>query len=355
MKKIGIVISIVVCLMVSGLALAAGGGGGTTPAPVPVYTLPTDMYMVVSTKALESYAKEQVAQAASYGGSMGIVLPGGRTWAQVVTNNPDIRVIQQLLGKEVLSFQVADPETFQYFGGMLMDSQGWGLFWGWNYFQLQKDKYGNWQVPADASCVTNMVMADPLPIYIPGVNQAQIEIKDGNGNLIDYLYLQVQNDHVYFPKSYAGLGDNGWSGQIVLSVGGASAVYDMNTGANVPAVPINSAVQAGIGGLICLDNPLQIMSNPTSVSGQGENPFYQVSVSTGKKIGLYGVTTEGEIANGVLIRKVGDLNPTYYSITPGQILTVSFEAGVYDVWFDYEKFGNDTPYLPYNGGDGGLG
>ena len=355
MRKIGLMVMfLAVCLCVASLAVAAGGGNSTVTTPVPAYNLPSNMWMLTSSKALESYAKEQVVQAASYGGSQGIVLPGGRTWAQVVTNNPDIRVIQQLLGQQVLSFRVADPEACQYLGAQLMDAYGYGLFWGWNSFQLQKDRYGTWQVPPGASSVEAQ-MTDPLPICVPGVSSAYALVTDENGNQ-QYVNLQVQNDHVFYPMALAGLAEDGWAGQIVLTVGNNSAVYDMGSGANVPTTLVESGVQAGIGGLVTLDNPNHIFSNPQSINGQGVNPMYQIKISGTKSVNLFGMTSEGEVATGVFVRGTGG-EPVYCPITPGQMLHLTFDAAtdaVWDIWFVYPIFGADNSSIPPNNG-GGMG
>ena len=347
------VVGLVGLMMTASLLFAAGGG--STPTTT-TGTVPSNMAMIVSSKALESYAKEQVAQAVSYGGSEGIILPDGRTVAQVVTNNPDIRVIQQLLGREVLSFRVADPNANQYFGAQLMDANGYCLFTGWNLFRLQKDYSGNWQVPPGAANVST-ALVDPVPIRMPGASYAYAVVTDANGNR-QYVSFQVQNDYLFFPKSLAGLAGNGWSGQMVISVSGSAAVYDMGSGNPVPTVPVESAVQAGIDGLVTLDNPGQIVSNPQSVNGQGVNPLYQIKISGVRRVGLRGMTTEGEEAVGVYIRGAGS-EPVYCPITPGQMLHMTFDAiapgAVWDIWFVYPNFGNDEPSIPPNNGGVGMG
>jgi hypothetical protein len=74
--------------------------------------------------------------------------------------------------------------------------------------------------------------------------------------------------------------------------------------------------------------------------------MYQVAFSSAAKIELKAKTTEGELATGVIVRKVGDENPTYWPIEPGQSVVVPFEQGIYDVWFEYPTFDVDNPSIP---------
>lgn len=354
MKKLMIA---TVCVMGMFLTQSVAWAAGYPETPTPVVvdgTVPSNMWMVVSTTALKSYAKQQVRMANSYGGSGGIVLPGGRTWAEVATNNPDIRVIQQLLGREVLSFRVDDPEAPIYFYGQLRDGLGYGLFWGWTQFFLEKDSLGAWQVPTGAANVSANETAYQIPIYIPGVSSAYAVIRDANGNQW-WVYLPVQNDRVMFYTSLAGLLDNGWSGKMVLGVGTNSAIYDMNSGTNIPTTLVALAVQMGIGGVEFIDDFLQIVSQPTSVNGQGVNPIYQVSVQeSSKTVQVSGITSEGEVAAEVCVMKIGDLKPTHYPIPAGKTkVPVTFGQGIFDVWFVYPNAFPDAPSIPYQYYGGG--
>gem|GEM_PF-2291851 len=331
----------------------AAGGGGAPSTPTAGFVPPSNLWMIASSKALKSYALSRVAQAVSYGGSDGIILPGGKTWAQVYTNHADIRVIQNLLGKEELSFMIVDPEVNQYFYGQQMDDGGYGLFWGMTQYKLVKGKYG-WDVPAEAKNVNADIVSYQIPIYLPGLEWAYAVV-NANGYQ-QYVNMQVHDNRLLFSTSLAGLADVGWDGKMVLYGQGNSAAYDMGSGENIPGTPINAAVQMAVKGLIMVDDPDQIASNPKSQDGKGENPVYQVSMSSAKKVTLSGKTTEGELATGVYVRKVGASAPTYYSITPGTGVVVPLDAGIYHIWFEYPMFDADNPSIPpWWWGDGGLG
>ena len=326
----------------------AAGGGGTVITPTWPASLPIGSHL-----ALMSYAKGAVAGASAYGGSGAIMLPDGRSWAQVATNHPDIRVIEKLLAKETLTFHIVDTEATYFFYGDLYDDAGHELFWGSSQFKLVDMKGPGWSVPTNATKVEVTMVSWAIPIHIPGVQSAYAVVTEADGNRY-YVGLRVEGDgYVFFPPSLTGLATQGWSGQMVLMGGGSSAVYDMPTGDNQPTVVFDAAVQSSIKGLVTLDDPAQIISTPATVNGQGTNPLYQVAVTSSKSIKLYGMTSEGQIAKGVWVRQVG-MPAVYYPITLGTSLSLPFSAGVWDVWFEYPDAFPETPSIPpYN--DGGLG
>ena len=341
-----IIMAMTVMVMLAGSAMAAGGPVPPTPVSGP---LPDSLWMIVSKKALTSYAKERVAQAASYGNSASVMLPGGKTWAQVVTNSPDIRVITQLLGKEILSYRITDPTADQYFYAQLMDDAGWGLFWGWTQFKLENVKGFGWRVPKGATYVQADILSWQIPIYAPGVDNAYAVVVDKDGNQ-RYVYLTVQNGRLMYPTSLAG-----FAGQVILSGGANAAAYNMGSGAVMPTTLVESSVQAAIKNLVPLDNPGQIISTPQSTNGQSENPWYQMKIAGIKNVTFYGVTSEGEVATSVVIRGIGS-EPVTVPITPGKPLTVTFDAAtdaIWDIWFVYPSFGKDTPVIPPD--QGGIG
>lgn len=363
MKKLLVLSVLVFCLFSVNSAIAAGGNVGTTTTPTaaagPPPTLPESLPMVSGSKALMSYAKGRVAQAISCGGSEGNVLPGGTTWVQVSENNPDITVIQNLLAGKTLWFRVLEPEAYHYFSAQLSDSMGYTLFTGSNRFQLEKDAKGNWQIPTGAANVS-MDIVEYVPVYIPGASSAYIAqsgFDPNTGQQLQNVYLQVNSDRVFFPTSMAGFP----GGLMVVSVGASSGVYSTTTGTPQPTTQITSRVKPSIEGLIPLSNPPEINDDPTSVSGQGKTPLYQVKVSADRMINLYGKTTEGEIAKGVFVRKIGpkeeEQEEFYFSSISGGPLPMQFKVGIYDLYFVYPSFGADDPSLPpmpypYGGGMG---
>jgi len=320
--------TIVILLLAAFAAFAAFAAEEVTT--LPTGTMPTSLPMVSSVEALESYAKEQVRQAAAYGGSNGIVLPGGRTWAQVSASDPDIRVIQNLLASEALSFRVANPTEWHYFGAYLMDSAGYLLFSGFNGFYLDHDSQGNWSVPKSAPNIS-LELVGEVPIYLPGVSNAYALVTDQNGQR--YEWMRVENDRLFFPVSFAGLTTRGGSGQLVLTVGGDSEVFDLGSGNNIPTTSVESSVQASISGLIVLDDPIWVFST--------DSELYQVKITSESVVNFYG-TFEGEVATGVYIRPVGETQ-MYYPIQPGNWLPVQLWPGVFDIWFAYPVSGDSEP------------
>jgi len=342
---------VMLVMMVVGYNVMAAGYPVDNPYPGTPQDLPSNMWMVTSTKALESYAKQQVCFANSYGGSAGTILPGGKTWAEVATNHPDIRVIQQLLSNEELSFRVLDPEADQFFYAQLRDQIGYGLFWGWTQYKLARDKYGNWQVPNGATTV-EMSLADQVPICVPGVQYAYVIATNEYGQR-QYVGLPVGNQRIMYYTSLAGM-----KGQLIVAGAGVQRkAYDIGTGDEIPSTPIDQAVQAAIKGIICLDTPAEIRSNPESKNGKGLNPLYQVRMTSPSWTEMSGKTTEGEYATGVYVRKVGSWDePVFYPCVRGTAF-VPLGFDVYDIWFVYPNFGNDEPSLPpwWYGGGGEMG
>ncbi len=351
MKQQASVITILLFVFLASVGAMAAGGGNIPPTTTG--QLPADMQMITSAKALMSYAKERVVEATANGWSNGVNLPGGNPYVWVTSSNPDIRVITQLLAKQMLSFNIGDPKSLVYLQAALFDDEQYILFTGQNQFNLVNGP-GGWALPAGA---TNIVMKlnSEVPIYVPGVSYAYVEVSNGDGTY-QYVWIQISGDRIMFPTSLCG-----FSGQLVLNVGQNTAAFDMSTGASVPPTPVSAQVQASLEGLITLDNPMEISFGLMGKAGGGpntpiENPLYQASFSSPKTVSLYAVAPNGEIATSVIVREVGNPMPTVYPIDQRGIFTqVSFESGVYDVWFVFPTFGEDTPYLPpyYNGG--GMG
>lgn len=343
---------VLVFAIVMVLASSAFAAGAPIPTTGPTTAqLPADMQMITSAKALMSYAKERVVEAAANGWSNGVNLPGGTPYVSVASSNPDIRVITQLLAKQALSFNIGDLKSLVYLEAALFDDERYTLFVGQNQFNLVNGP-GGWTLPAGAANIV-MKLNSEVPIYVPGVSYAYVEVSNGDGTY-QYVWIQTSGDRIMFPTSLCG-----FSGQLVLNVGQNTAAFDMNTGASVPPTPVSAQVQASIEGLITLDNPMEIVFGSFGKAGGSiavENPLYQASFFSPKTVSLYAVAPNGEVATSVVVRKVGDPTPTVYPIESGGSMTqLDFESGVYDVWFVFPSFGNDEPFIPpyYNGG--GMG
>lgn len=353
MKRL--IVSIVMLVFVVTNAMAAGYPPTNAP-------LPADLRMITSVKALTSYSKEQVAQATANGWSTGIVLPGGTSWAWVSAHDDDIRVITQLLAKEKLSYSIGDPRSQQFLGANLMDNMGYVLFQGQNSFYLEQDGDG-WKLPAGAANV-KLRLNSYVPISIPGVNNAQAVVTDRYGNQ-QYVWINTYGDRMFFPTSLCG-----FSGQIRVTVGQNTGVYDLGTGNNVPPTPVSAEVQATIDGLMVLDDPMEIvfdqsMPVPPTVPKAGGgadptqteavvNPIYQVGFTSPKVVSVYATAPNGEVATSLVVRKVGETMPAIYIINEGEMSQVAFTEGIYDVWFVFPTFGADEPMIPPYGG-GGMG
>ncbi|MCX6712065.1 MAG: hypothetical protein NT041_00030 [Candidatus Vogelbacteria bacterium] len=330
MKKTGLMFLLVVVL--ANVAMA----GGSTPTPAPVITMPTDMKMITSAKALESYAKEQVARAFVSAGSSGVIMPGGKPWVEVQGQSADIREIFDLMAKEILSFRVLDPTAEQYLYASFCDNLGYELFFGSNQYRLLPDGHGGWLVPSDAKKII-LSLAQYVPIYVPGVDTAFAVMADGQR-----FYCNIWDNRMFFPTSMAGM-----VGHIVVGAGNGSTAYDMATGEIVVTTPVGLSAQTSIKGLITLDDPDVIESRPVSVDGQGENPLYQIKATVTKTVTLSAETSEGELSTGVYVREVGMSDLVYFDISIGAI---PLSPGVYDLWFVYPNFGVDEPTIPpYDG------
>ena len=341
MKTRFVALGVAILMMLATGVMAAGG---VTP---PTISTPANMQMLTSRLAMFSYAKDSVAMAEKYIGSMGgIIQPGGVTDATVYGQNPDVRIIETMLGQRALSFDVLTPSAQQYQGVQLMDAQGSLLFYGSVNYTPVQDPTGQWVIPASASNV-ELVMADYIPIYVPGTNVAYVVVTDAQGNE-QWVWLNVYNGHVQFPVSMAGIA----GGELIIGIGNTGATYSTTTGEKIPTTHFESNGTTSIKGLITLDDPSYISIGVGKAATFTENPLFQVAFTAEKNVNLYAIAPNGELATQVVMRLVGGDLQTI-QLEEGS-LNCTFGAGVWDIWFEFPTWGQDQPTIPpYQGG--GMG
>lgn len=343
MKKV--IMLMVGAMLLANVAVAAGdpgvvvGGGSSLTAE-----LPASLPMIKSSFELLSWAKSRVKNAYSYGGSYGPVIPGGRTSVQVGKDDSDIRSISTFLSESMLDFRVALPEEVCYFGASMADCNGHELFYGNNYFYLSQDGE-EWSVPQGATEVT-LQLVDNVPIPVPGVQWANMYIKDDNGNTT-YRSINTWGGYIFFPKSLANMTNAGWTAVLTLYNGNGGKAYNMTTGEVIPGTQVKAGVKTNIERLVTLDDPTVVKDIPKSVSGQGRRNWYQIKITSATTVDFYGITTEGEVASRVSMRPATEAGETQsFDIVPGSWVPLELSPGVYDVWFEYPEFDREEPAVP---------
>ncbi|MCX6718234.1 MAG: hypothetical protein NTY81_01335 [Candidatus Staskawiczbacteria bacterium] len=348
--------------LMAGMSAMAAGGDNTLPtvvsasASMPTVSLPDALPMITSRKALFSYAKEQVASAQKWIGSPGILT--GKTYTSVTGSDPDVRKIVSSVVKDLLEFGAMDTSLQLTFGMNFSDSYGAQLFFGQNQFYPVPGP-GGWAVPNGADSVV-MEMANEIPISLPGVTSAFALVKPAGETQPQWVPLNAWNNgRFFFPTSLTGLEGAGWSGQLAVYTGGnVPTVYDIGTGASVDPEMFEVGGNATFDNTVFLDDPNDINLGVGKAAVYA-NPVFQVSFKTSRIVKLFGVSPTGELAEHVLIRKigVGMTEALSYTVIPSQDLRVQFDAGcVYDVWFDFDDWDQDQPSIPpYYYGDGGMG
>lgn len=350
-------------LMMGTNTMAADGEASTATVPTTTTSataasaiMPDSLPMILSEKAMLSYAKESIARGDKYVGGDGIIT--GITSAHVDASDPDARKIVAALKKQKLQFKVADTEnTTLSLGWSFSNAGNYQLFYGQNQCKLVSGP-GGWQIPED-SYFTTVKMVDQLPIYLPGATGATAIVTEANGAK-HYIGLQVTPDgYLFFPSSLAGLAGAGWKGYmaIYLANGGDPAVYDMATGeATDPQVIEDDNDDAIFDGVVFLDNPPSITLGVGKAGIPATNPMFTATFTASQIATLYAVSPDGEVAEHVVVRKLnGIAKPLTYSITAGQMLRIQFDANsTYDVWFQFDSWDPDVPVIPPYWG-GGMG
>jgi len=334
------IMMVVLMVVYSGMtAWAAGGGGGSVGGKV---ALP-DSLPITSQMELTSWAKARVSYLFQYAGSQGPVVPGGKASVAVSTNNPDVRVIINLLRQNMLGFAVTVPEQQMYLGVSAMDDTGHQLFSGQNNFNLVPGK-ACWVVPEGAKKVV-MSLSDVVYIPAPGAAGASVW-KDGQ-----WVGVGADGGGIYFPKSMC-IGTKGVGMLTIWASDGTGRVYDMATGKVAIAEPVNMSADASIARLTCLDDPSLVYDQPVSKNGQGHRGWYQVKITSKRMVAFFGMTSEDEAATTVNIRPVHGVTSSYKIVEKG--MYIELDVGVYDIWCGYPTFDPDV-FIPQWWWDGGNG
>lgn len=297
-------------------------------------TFPT--YAIRNKDTLHSYALEQ-SRGAYVGAYSDSILPGGDNSKWLSADN--YTLLPGAIASNSLVYEVANPHDTIWMSVAYYNESGWATLFGGNAFQLAQNEDGTWSVPPGMSSV-QIGLGAYVPIMVEGLSSVMLLERDEYGNVVNYHYPDVYDGNtLYFPTDLAGI-----TGEVFVtfydSGGVRTEIYDIQTGEEIEGVEVKTTVQVSDKDLeIVPRDRLWVISEPVSTDGVGTSKLVQFEKSrSGGKFYAYARTTEGEVAVGCWVRKMGEENWTRYSIQPGLYAVIPTDAGIYHLYWEWEYF-----------------
>jgi len=188
-----------------------------------------------------------------------------------------------------------------------------------------------------------------------GLSQAFVRLKDENGNIIDWIYLSVnQSGDITYDTSLLGK-----SGELITMkyVNGVmvSSCRDIKTGYPMTTLDVASTIKPKVHGMVEVSDDSDILVFVESTNNVASAlPFALMTVTKESLHQVVAISSEGEIANGFWIREAmsEDGTGTYQVIHP-QNPYILFKPGKWWVTFTWGSLrGPNVPVVNPNRGKG---
>ena len=261
------------------------------------------------------------------------------------------------------AFSVARPTNDWVSANISYNSaEGYQLFYAGVGFNLVQSN-GVWQVPASALTNLQTWIGYYEPIAEKNAVGARLILRDGNENLLQTFYLQVNWNNDTHVGTILNLTQYlGQHGEMVVTYGqfdqygNETNTYDVafamdEDKGGVALVPAN--VKAGFtpvwDSLVkVLQPPVVALTNVPSYKHIGTSPLVEITVTNTMTVYFSANTTEGENANGFTVKLLQsgmDLPVVPYTIPPGaSSLGVTLPPGVYHIDYTWPQLAPQQIY-----------
>jgi hypothetical protein len=233
----------------------------------------------------------------------------------------------------------------------LFSNQGQYLFSGGGWGKLEQDNLGNW-TPSDSIFQFELYSAWEAPL--PGVSDvrsAKITIRDSNGYVVESFNIRVENGIPYWLPYYSQA-----NGQLeVTYTDGSTFVYSLNNGGQkMDKIVVSGMPSVKVAGLVTLARNTNQATVVVYADGNygDTSPLFMEEVTSAQWVLVKASTTDGQLAEGVWVRKTSGGKPTWYSTNGASEVWVFLpEAGHWYMVPQWKKFGH--PIFDYYGGGKG--
>ena len=275
--------------------------------------------------------------------------------------------------RDTYRYELADTNDPVFVWVEIVDEDWNRLFYGGHSFRVEKTETG-WVTPRSALDV-KLGMASHIWIPTPQASWGRLIVRHENGNVADFVNLDVWDGGTYFPEAYAGK-----YGQVFLygndnDGNSISAAYTL-TGSRIINEPILALFSSQIENHVEFDDssypagsimPVWIVDPRVSSESYKPQapPTIRVKTNGPRRIQVYQCEVRNDITKVLLevskqgyIRAAGEIEKTGFSITEeGRAVEIDLsEAGEYFITFDgLQSFEWKLEQLVDNDDDGGRG
>lgn len=235
----------------------------------------------------------------------------------------------------------------------LINGDGYGTFYGYKNTEIVTNGAGG-VLLKDNTIQLEMSKEVPIKIKMGSsdeyIYQIIVKIFDGNGNLINERSLRISRNSdgrliFYYPTAYLGniLAEKGYSAEIILrginQITGETitSAYNPTTGQQIVGYDgSDSMSKTTIKDMVYLSDNSDVVVKIATTNYVGKNPTYQLTLTETKDLKVYGKTTEGKVAKGVMLRQFDDYGNIIGEEHFDNMTTIwGLPAGTYHLWFDW--------------------
>lgn len=239
-------------------------GGGGSGGPVGTDSVFPDS-LPITKAALEAYAYTLVD---SMYGSVWAPSISGDYWFYEQYTNRDANPIKmgKIINAQEFKFTVVPDDQLQVnlsLNGFVGKYSSFELFWGRKFFKMIQTEVG-YKIPGDAYQI-ELQASDWIPVNIPGLQSAWMELEDENGN---YNYYDFDDSGRLWREAevlFLGGETLNLSGTLyVVNIFGEKAMYDLTTGDRKPTVNVKlNDIEVSFKGFRAVpNNTFDIMFEP---------------------------------------------------------------------------------------------
>lgn len=319
---------------------ASSGGGQSSVSKVP-----TSLPFLSSRAALRTHAAESARNAyveftspgMQYGASWGTGWEGITSLEAIADDIDDMNV-------EFPMVNVVDTVKAE---AKITNTEGEDLFLATSWrTPEQEDDDGEYVLP---QFYFGFRLADLIPIKLDkSIRWAQVKYLAEDGRTIVTVDVEVRNGKMYYPEKFAGK-----SMLVLHDDKGKAHVYNRK-GLHVPTENVEwSGAQSYFDGLYSFQNPSNIDVQVWSWNGQGQNPAFEVTMTSSRSVNCRVYSNEGAVATGFYVRHQGRANWTFYPVvSPATYASIPLDSGasyVVPEW-NTDEFKESEPYIEGKGG-----
>lgn len=306
----------------------------------------TTILPITSKSDLSTYAVEQAAWVSV---GIGTSVPAGNNAGafvpvdKSVSGVPSFKSTIGTIVKQDLSIADVNPNDPLFAYIYVYNADYDLLFMGWHQFNLVNGK-GGYTMPQDYGEIL-IDLADNIPIKIPGVQSAMVDLLNGSGQSGPSYSLTVQNDKVYFPRQLA-------EQNILLEayVGSGWQFWDSADGSTVSPEKYAEDFDPSFDGILTYTDEDFIVTLTTQ-NGVGENMTVEYTSTIAQTVFPTFKTSEGKSPQKILMRQSGT---SEWNVVVGRVpvgVGVYYFVPVWDASSLTEP--SDPWYPPSNGGGKG--